>query len=260
MSQKTIILNIQRYSPEKGTPPSKERFEVPYSDDMSVLDALHYVKDELDPSLAYRWSCRMAVCGSCGMVINGKPNLGCQTFLRDLLPGPVSIEPLQNFPIEKDLVIDQEGFLEKLEAMKPYIIDAMEAKPAAKPPETIQVGEYKQVPAQLEMFKQYTMCINCLLCYSACPQFGLNPQFVGPAALALGHRYNEDNRDFGHAEREANMQKKDGVWSCTFVGQCSEVCPKSVDPAAAIQQEKAAGALSWAASLFMPKREVNRES
>ncbi len=195
----------------------------------------------------------MAVCGSCGMVVNNVPRLGCETFLRDFYPNPIRVEPLKNFAIERDLAVDQEGFLEKLEAMKPFIVDAAATGQQPVPErETIQAGEYRQSPKQLAMFKQYSMCINCLLCYSACPQFGLNPQFVGPAALALGHRYNADNRDQGNRARQEAMNTADGVWSCTFVGYCSEVCPKSVDPAAAIQQEKVVGASNWALSKLIP--------
>src|SRR3954465_3506260 len=98
--RKTIELRILRYCPSKDDAPIFGLFEVPYTDDMSVLQALQEIKATLDGSLAFRWSCRMAVCGSCGMMINGGPKLACNTFLRDLAPGPVTIEPLQNFPIE----------------------------------------------------------------------------------------------------------------------------------------------------------------
>ena len=150
-------------------------------------------------------------------------------------------------------MIDQEPFLEKLESVKPFIINAA-ADLEVPSRETIQAGEYKQTPVELAMFKQFSLCINCLLCYSACPQFGLNPQFIGPAALSLGHRYNADNRDQGDEDRAAIINEKDGVWSCTFVGYCSEVCPKSVDPASAIQLEKVKGATDWAVSFIMPKK------
>lgn len=257
MSSKTINIEIQRYIPEQHQQPEFETFTIPYVEEWSILDALNHIKDELDSSLSYRWSCRMAVCGSCGMVINNNEKLGCETFLRDFYPDKIRLQPLKNFAIERDLIIDQEDFLQKLARVKPYIIGA--GIDDQNPPrsetelETVQVGEYKQTPIQLEMFKQYTMCINCLLCYSACPQFGLNPEFIGPSALALAHRYSQDNRDFGEALRREAVNDKNGVWSCTFVGYCSEVCPKSVDPASAIQQQKIAGARDWVFSLFMPQ-------
>ena len=247
MSDKMITLEVIRYNPESDSEPAFGQFEIPYNDSWSVLDALAYIKDEIDSSLAYRWSCRMAVCGSCGMVINGEPKLGCETFLRNYYPGSLKIEPLANFPIERDLIVDTEDFMRKLESVKPYIIDAADNQT------TLPTHANKQTPAQLIRYKQYSACINCMLCYSACPQFGLNPLFTGPAALTLGHRYNRDSRDHGKDQRTTVMQDKNGVWTCTFIGYCSEVCPKSVDPAAAIQQEKAAGTQDWALSLLLPR-------
>jgi len=251
-SGKTMTLEILRYIPGEHDKPEFQTYEIPYIEAWSILDALGYIKDELDSTLSYRWSCRMAVCGSCGMVFNGEPKLACETFLREYYPKAIRVEALKNFGIERDLIIDQSPFLEKLESVKPFIIDAA-ANMKSAPRETIQAGEYKQTPEELDTFKQFSMCINCMLCYSACPQFSLEPDFIGPAALALGHRYNADSRDFGEDERAPVMHEETGVWSCTFVGYCSEVCPKSVDPASAIQLEKVSGATDWALSLIMPK-------
>ncbi len=99
----TIRFEIARYRPEKNDRPYLESFEVPFHADWVVLDALNYLKDEVDGTLSYRWSCRMGVCGSCGMMVNGVPSLTCSAFLRDYLPGPIRIEPLANFPVERDL-------------------------------------------------------------------------------------------------------------------------------------------------------------
>jgi fumarate reductase iron-sulfur subunit len=172
----------------------------------------------------------MAICGSCGKMVNGKPELSCHTFLRDYYPGKVRIEPLSHFPIVRDLVIDQTDFVKnKLPAMKPYLL-ARNEPPAAE--------THLQTPGQLQKYYQYSQCINCLLCYAACPQYGLNPKFTGPAALALLHRYNADSRDRGWEERAEVINAEEGVWGCTLVGYCSEVCPKHVDPAHAINQNK----------------------
>ena len=105
----------------------------------------------------------------------------------------------------------------------------------AKP---VEEGEYRQTPAELKKFKQYTLCINCMLCYAACPVMGLEPEFLEPAAIALGMRYNMDSRDQGRAERQEVLASHPAIWQCTFVGECSVVCPKNVDPAGAIQQAK----------------------
>jgi fumarate reductase iron-sulfur subunit len=243
MSRETIELEIFRYNPETDSKPSFELFEVPYHEDWLVLDAINYVKDHLDRSLSYRWSCHMAVCGSCGMMCNGEPTLTCKSFLRDY-PGSIRIEPLANFPVERDLIVDQDDFMAKLASVKPYIIDPDE------PP--LSEGEYLQTPKQLALFSQYTGCINCLLCYSACPQYSLAEGFIGPAALTMAFRYNQDSRDHGFREREPQVGSNDGVWQCSFVGACSEVCPKGVDPAAAIQQGKIASAAHYFKKHLMP--------
>jgi fumarate reductase iron-sulfur subunit len=224
---KTIVIECLRYNPETDAAPRMQSYEVPFTDDMSVLQGLQYIKDQLDGSLTFRWSCRMAICGSCGAMLNGVPTLGCEKFLRDYLPGPLRVEPLNHFPIVRDLAIDQSDFLAKLESVKPYLVPKERAE-----------ATHLQTPRQMDDYYQYSKCINCLLCYAACPQYGLNEKFTGPAALALLHRYNADSRDAGKAERMQVVNAEDGVWGCTLVGYCSEVCPKGVDPARAVNQNK----------------------
>lgn len=241
----TIHIKVARYRPQTDDEPWLQGFDVPYSNDTSVLDALLYIKDTFAPDLAFRWSCRMEVCGSCGMVINGVPKLACSTFVREYAHlDCIHIGALDQMPIEKDLIIDMNPFMQKLERIKPYIINAM----------PVPSTEYIQTPKQLAKYKQYTMCINCLLCYQACPQVGLNAEFLGPAASALAHRYNLDSRDTGAKYRFTVLNESNGIWPCTFVGYCSEVCPKHVDPAGAIQQSKAAAIPYWAMSLFGAKQ------
>jgi fumarate reductase iron-sulfur subunit len=227
---RTIEIECLRYCSETDAEPRFQTYHVPFRDDMSVLQGLQHIKDHIDGTLTFRWSCRMAICGSCGQMVNGVPQLACHTFLRDYFPGKVRVEPLDHFPIIRDLVIDQTGFLDKLEAVKPYLIPRVE-KPVA-------AGAYVQTPKQMERYYQYSQCINCLLCYAACPQYGLNPAFAGPAALATMHRYNADSRDQGWIARRDVANAEEGVWGCTLVGYCSEVCPKDVDPAHAINQNK----------------------
>lgn len=234
---RTIKIEAVRFNPETDTEPRRQTYAVPFTPDMSVLQGLQYIKDHLDGSLTFRWSCRMAVCGSCGMMINDVPMLSCETFLRDLYPGPVKVAPLDNFPIQRDLAIDQKGFLDKLALIKPYIVAKAE-KPLAE-------GTFRQTPAQLATYYQYSQCINCLLCYAACPQFGLNSEFIGPAALSLLHRYNLDSRDVGWSVRADAANADVGVWECTVVGYCSEVCPKGVDPMHAINENKVNSALDY---------------
>ena len=242
-NRSTQKVDILRYDPAKDSEPHLQTFEIPYNETMSVLDALGYIKDNLDKHLSWRWSCRMAICGSCGMMVNGVPKLACKSFLRDY-PDGVKLEPLANFPIEKDLVVDMTPFIERLEAIKPYII-GNDRKP--------EDGPNKQTPEQLAKYKQFAACINCGLCYAACPQFGLNPEFIGPAALTLAHRYNEDSRDNGKQERMDIINGENGVWSCTFVGYCSEVCPKNVDPSRAVNRGKLESSKDYLIAMFDPK-------
>jgi fumarate reductase iron-sulfur subunit len=244
-SPETIDLDVLRYRPEQDEGPVWQRFAVPYASDMSVLQALQHIKDEQDGSLTFRWSCRMAICGSCGMMVNGRPALACQTFLRDMLPGPVRVEPLAHFPIERDLVVNADDFIRKLESIKPYLIP--------KSPRSLADGEYLQTPQQLAQFEQYSSCINCMLCYSACPQYGLDDAFTGPGVLALLHRYNADSRDGGRAARMEILNAEEGVWSCTAVGYCSEVCPKHVDPANAVNQNKLNSAMDYFLRFVSPR-------
>lgn len=241
-----VAMDVMRYRPGVDREPVWQRYDVPFEQELSVLGALTYIKDELDGTLSFRWSCRQAICGSCGMMVNGNPKLSCQTFVRDLLPGPIQIEPLMNLPIERDLVVSIEPFVKKLSSVKPYIIPA-KVRP-------LEEGEHLQTPAQLERFAQFSACINCLLCYAACPQVGLNPDFIGPGALALMHRYNADSRDAGKSQRMEVMSQEEGVWSCTAVAYCSEVCPKHVDPANAVNQNKVNSAKDYFLRLFVPRR------
>lgn len=177
-------------------------------------------------------------------MVNGVPVLTCATFMEKFLPGPIRVEPLANFPVLRDLVIEMTEFMRKLKQVKPWIIRKQE--------KSLSEGEFLQTPAQLAEYKQYSMCINCMLCYSACPVYGLEPHFIGPAAIALAQRYNLDNRDQGRKERLEVLSQEDGIWQCTLVGECSVVCPKDVDPAGAIQRYKVAGATDWWKSFLMP--------
>jgi fumarate reductase iron-sulfur subunit len=242
-----ITLQIARYRPdEDDAGPVLVDYEVPLRRDWVILDALNHIKDELDGTLSYRWSCRMGICGSCGMMVNDEPKLTCATYLVDLAPGPVRIAPLANFPVIRDLIVDLTDFMQKLSRVKPWLIRDEELP--------VEDGEYLQTPAELSDFKQFSMCINCMLCYAACPVYGLDEEFVGPAAIALAHRYNLDSRDDGERERLTILAQPDGVWDCTFVGECSAACPKGVDPAGAIQQAKLAAAQDAVKSFLLPWR------
>ena len=243
LQKRQIQLEVLRYNPETDTAPRYQTYSVPCLNEWVVLDALNYVKDHLDPTLSYRWSCHMAVCGSCGMMVNGEPKLACKAFIHEY-GDQIKVEPMANFPIERDLVTTVEDFITKLASVKPYLIP--------KSDQPVSAGEFKQTPAELKKFKQYTLRINCMLCYAACPQYALVPEFLGPAAISMAHRYNQDSRDGGRDQRQEVVASDEGVWECSFVGACSEVCPKHVDPAGALQQVKVASTIDWYKEHLMP--------
>jgi fumarate reductase iron-sulfur subunit len=241
----TAVLEVFRYLPDEEDEPRFQEYEIPYHEDWVVLDALNYIKDHVDGTLSYRWSCRMGVCGSCGMMVNGEPRLTCSAFLREWHPDPIRVEPLTHFPVIRDLIINLDDFIHKLSEVKAWLIPKYD-----KP---ITQGEYLQTPAELAHFKQYSMCINCMLCYAACPVYAIEPRFIGPAAIALAQRYNLDSRDGARDQRAEVVSSSEGIWECTYVGECTRVCPKHVDPAGAIQQAKLANTVEWYKSLLMPK-------
>jgi fumarate reductase iron-sulfur subunit len=183
--QQTVTLEVFRYRPEESAEPTFQRYEVPFRRHWVVLDALNHIKDHIDGTLSYRWSCRMGICGSCGMMVNGEPTLTCSAFLRDYDPLVIRVEPLAHFPVVRDLVVNMEDFLEKMIDAKTWLIRA----DGKQVPEEAE-REYRQTPAQLARYRQFSMCINCMLCYAACPVYGQDRAFLGPAAIALAQREN----------------------------------------------------------------------
>src|SRR5262252_6197986 len=134
----TITLHVARYRPEAEAEPTFQEYQTPCRKDWVVLDALNYIKDNLDETLSFRWSCRMGICGSCGMTVNGEPKLTCATFLSDYAPGPIRVEPLANFPVLRDLVVEIGDFMQKLTAVKPWLLRQEE--------KSLSEGEYRQTP------------------------------------------------------------------------------------------------------------------
>jgi len=194
-----------------------QEFEVPLWKGMTVLEALFYIKENLDSTLAFRASCRMGICGSCAMVINGKPRLACETQVAEL-GDVVKVEPLKNFTVIKDLVTDFAGFFNRIKMVKPYLIRKSE-------------GEIRQTPEQLKHYYIYTLCTKCGSCISACP---VAKHTLGPAPIVVAYRFNEDSRDEGKEERLKILS--DHIWQCHFVSECSDVCPKNLNPAEVVQK------------------------
>lgn len=194
----------------------------------TVLGALIDIKEKEDQSISMRYSCRMGVCGSCGMVINGKPMLACQTKVMEL-GDSIMVEPMQGHQILRGLVSDFDEFFSKHKAVRPWII-RLDAKEKFHP-----TKEFMQSDKQRDMYLPFSQCIKCGLCVDACPVSNTNKDFLGPQALAQGYRYYADSRDQGGSRRLDYLDSMDGAWGCEFAGACSKVCPASVDPALAIQ-------------------------
>jgi len=203
-----VTFNIQRYDPEQDKKPHLQEFTVTEKRGMTILDALLYIKENLDSTLAFRTSCRMGICGSCGMLINDYPRLACQTQVLELHSPRITLKPLPNSAIIKDLIVDLAPMFKNHKSIKPYIIrrDAEEM--------TAPTREYRQVPAETEAFEQFSYCIKCGICVAACPTAASDVRFMGPQALAQCYRYCADNRDAGSGERLEIAESNHGAWRC----------------------------------------------
>lgn len=224
-SERTVTLRIKRFGGELGSRSRWQRFELVARPKMSVLDALFAVLEEQDGTLGFRYSCRAEMCGSCGMVIDGRERLACGTRL-ETLGRSVSVEPLRNLPVIKDLVVDLAPFFGQYRAVTPYFVGTGTADPAVIPPNS---GIRRFVEPQLG-------CITCGACYSACPIVGANPRYLGPAALNRAFSLIADSRDSAGPARLARLVGDDGVYGCHDVGNCVAACPVQIEPLAAIQR------------------------
>ena len=242
MSKRTIQLEVLRYRPEQDKEPVFQTYTVPCEEEWVVLDALNYVKDEIDRTLSYRWSCHMFVCGSCGFKIDGEPKLGCKAFLRDY-GDKIRVEPLDNFPIERDLVVVIDDFVEKLESVKPYLIPK-EEKPLVGRRVPADAGAAEDVQAVLDVHQLPALLLG--LPAVRADQPGVHRTGGAGAGAPLQH---------GLARRRPQGPR--GSWwrrtrasgSAASSAPVSQVCPKDVDPAGAIQQAKFTSAVDYLTSM-----------
>ena len=227
-----VVFRVRRFDPTTDAEPHFEDYRIPNPPGMTVLEGIKRIKETLSPTIAWRSSCRMGVCGSCGMLINGRARLACNTQVSELGGGMVTLAPLPNFNIIRDLVPDLMPMIKTHAEMQPFLIREDVAE------QQNPTGEYWQTPHQLEQYLEFSYCIKCGCCMAACPTCATDPHYAGPMPLAQAHRYNNDSRDGGFAARKAVLSGERGPWRCHFAGECSRVCPKGVDPARAIQLMK----------------------
>jgi succinate dehydrogenase / fumarate reductase iron-sulfur subunit len=222
-----VALKIWRYDSESGER-KLERYEVEAPEWACLLDVLDIVKDRVDGTLAYRKSCRMMICGSCGMRMDGAAVLACKERMKPIVDAghvPV-ISAMGNLPILKDLVVDMAPFWQKMRAMKPWLQPGYE--------EPAEQKEYRVSQERMNVIHKEALCINCGCCVSECNSMESDPEFLGPAALAKGMRFVGDARDGAKVERLEEYNSEHGIWDCTRCYFCNERCPKGVDPRDAI--------------------------
>lgn len=223
--EKTVEFNISRFEPQ-----SKRHYvstyKVPIRKGTTLLDCLLYIKDNLDETLTFRHSCRMGICGSCGINVDGKPMLACYTQVLDLKADALTVEPMSNFDVIKDLVVDLEPFWNSYKKIKFYLV-----KPEA---ELKKPDEFKQTPQELAKYWDLTLCIKCSICNSACPA-SIDDKFLGPSASTATFRLISDSRDQGQDERLKPMA--DNVWLCTQCNSCTLFCPKKLSCADSIIED-----------------------
>ena len=234
-----LAVYIRRFDPEKDAAPRQQQYALQVERGMTVLDGLHMLKQTQDPTLGFRFSCRMGVCGSCAMMINGVPGLACNTQILDVSTTALTLAPLPNFNLIRDLVPDLVPMFGVFKGIQPYI-QRSDAEEMENP-----TMEYFQTHHQLEEFLQFTYCIKCGCCMAGCPTMATDRDYLGPAPLAQAYRYNTDSRDGAGDARKNIVGASHGIFSCHYAGECSKVCPKGVDPARAIQLMKKDLVLSY---------------
>jgi succinate dehydrogenase / fumarate reductase iron-sulfur subunit len=222
-----IQLRIQRFDPKNDTNPHYDTFEISTEPRMTALDALFQVLETKDQSLAFRYSCKSAVCGSCAAFINGRPRLACKTQLCTL--GPiVTIGPLPHLPVVRDLVVDLQPFYQRNHVLNPYFIGR----------QPYLEKEFIQTPKDRAAIDSAVDCIDCGACFSSCPSTWTDKRYPGPAAFVKAYRFIADTRDSKRPERLRAVACENGIWRCHTVFNCAEACPKAINPAYFVEQLK----------------------
>ncbi len=227
-NSKMTVFKLFRFDPEVDAESYYETYEVPVISGMTVLESLYYILENHDGSLAFRSSCRAAVCGSCGMKINGNFGLACRTLVEKLKTDTVIVEPLAHLPVIKDLVVDMTRFYEKYEHIEPFLV----------PKEIPKDKEFYQSPKDRKKIDGLVECILCGSCYAACTMVKWDPDFPGPFAFLSADAKLSDTRDAQGRERLLKLIDESGIWRCHTELRCTDVCPKSLSPTEAINHLK----------------------
>lgn len=222
---KKLTFKVFRFNAEFDYLPAYKTYELEVAKEEVMLDVLNRIKWEQDATLSYRRSCRHGICGSCGIKVNGKSIIACKENvwkLADLFGEEMTIEPQDKRLAIKDLIIDKKTFWKKYDAVQPYLIADVNKNPTK---------ENIVSPHEAEMLDEADACIQCGACYYACQSASVNPDFLGPAALAKAYRFTSDVRDKAKKERLAIVNELgSGIWDCVKCMECAEACPKGVDP------------------------------
>jgi succinate dehydrogenase/fumarate reductase iron-sulfur protein len=220
MARRQYRFQVFRFDPEKEEHPYFSSYSLEMDESQTVLGALMEIQDRLDSSLAFRYSCRGAVCGSCGLTVNGSLVLACRTLLSRLPRGIITVEPLPNLEIEKDLVVDMSPFWRAYQEVRPWL-HSLDLAPDR---------EYRVSERERSRIDRFVNCILCACCYGACPAVSQHPDYLGPAALAKLYRFVGDTRDRRGYEHLRRADGPQGAWGCHDVFRCTKVCPKEVRP------------------------------
>ena len=227
-----LTFTIQRFNPEVDAASHAEEFRLDVGRGLTVLDALIRLKNECDGSLSLRYSCRSAICGSCAMEINGSEKLACRTSLRKEFErhGTITVAPLRNLPVIKDLVVDMTPFWTKIQDVHPWLVTSSRAIE-----EQVRSTEKMHMRGRPQ-FHNVDACIMCGACVASCTVHAVSKEFAGPAALAKVDRFLADPRESSFAKRArlSALQGDHGMWDCTRCNFCVQVCPKDVKPMEAI--------------------------
>lgn len=216
------VFKIQRFDPGKDKEPYFQEYKFDIPKGATLLDCLNLIKWTQDGTLSYRMSCRSAICGSCGVVVNGHAKLACKTQADSIVRNDeVTIQPQGNMKILKDLVVDLTEFWEKIDKVKPWLVPEDQAEPSQERCQSID--DFHKIDAA-------STCIMCASCYSDCCSTDVDNTFLGPAALAKAQRFVEDSRDKETDSRIKELSKDAGIWDCTHCAECSQRCPTEAKP------------------------------